>query len=244
MEQKKLYEHWNKIFLHQQYDFRSRNLNKLVLSLISKDKNVKILDIGCGTCGLTIFLKNNGYVNITSVDSSREMIEMSKRLLKKNKINHKNIYHKSINVLAKEKNKFDYIICLDVLEHIENDKQAFKNLLKILDKKGNLIISVPAIPALYGPKDTKVGHYRRYSKKMLENLINQDNLKVKLIRYWNFIGVIPTYLSLKLKTKAIDEKFRYQDNSLKNKILSTWFSIVENHIKPPIRLSLITKLSF
>jgi len=244
MEQKKLYEHWNKIFLHQQYDFRSRNLNKLVLSLISKDKNVKILDIGCGTCGLTIFLKNNGYVNITSVDSSREMIEMSKRLLKKNKINHKNIYHKSINVLAKEKNKFDYIICLDVLEHIENDKQAFKNLLKILDKKGNLIISVPAIPALYGPKDTKVGHYRRYSKKMLENLINQDNLKVKLIRYWNFIGVIPTYLSLKLKTKAIDEKFRYQDNSLKNKILSTWFSIVENHIKPPIGLSLITKLSF
>jgi len=183
-------------------------------------------------------------VNITSVDSSREMIEMSKRLLKKNKINHKNIYHKSINVLAKEKNKFDYIICLDVLEHIENDKQAFKNLLKILDKKGNLIISVPAIPALYGPKDTKVGHYRRYSKKMLENLINQDNLKVKLIRYWNFIGVIPTYLSLKLKTKAIDEKFRYQDNSLKNKILSTWFSIVENHIKPPIGLSLITKLSF
>jgi len=118
MEQKKLYEHWNKIFLHQQYDFRSRNLNKLVLSLISKDKNVKILDIGCGTCGLTIFLKNNGYVNITSVYSSREMIEMSKRLLKKNKINHKNIYHKSINVLAKEKNKFDYIICLDVLEHI------------------------------------------------------------------------------------------------------------------------------
>jgi len=79
---------------------------------------------------------------------------------------------------------------------------------------------------------------------MLENLINQDNLKVKLIRYWNFIGVIPTYLSLKLKTKAIDEKFRYQDNSLKNKILSTWFSIVENHIKPPIGLSLITKLSF
>ena len=55
--------------------------------------------------------------------------------------------------------KFDVVICLEVLEHVEDDCALLKDLLK---HGKRLLISVPAKQKLFDASDEAVGHYRRY----------------------------------------------------------------------------------
>jgi 2-polyprenyl-3-methyl-5-hydroxy-6-metoxy-1,4-benzoquinol methylase len=62
---------------------------------------------------------------------------------------------------------FDTIIYIDVLEHIENDREELSRAIQHLREKGRLIVLSPAYPKLYSPFDKAVGHYRRYTRKTL-----------------------------------------------------------------------------
>jgi 2-polyprenyl-3-methyl-5-hydroxy-6-metoxy-1,4-benzoquinol methylase len=64
--------------------------------------------------------------------------------------------------------RFDSIIAINVLEHVENDIYALQQLHKLLKNGGMLIILVPCHKFLYNIIDKKIGHLRRYSKKDLE----------------------------------------------------------------------------
>jgi 2-polyprenyl-3-methyl-5-hydroxy-6-metoxy-1,4-benzoquinol methylase len=63
----------------------------------------------------------------------------------------------------------DTVICVNVLEHIEDDSLALANMRDLLTPGGRLILLVPAMKALYGSLDIKLGHYRRYEKDELVN---------------------------------------------------------------------------
>ena len=63
----------------------------------------------------------------------------------------------------------DVIVAADVLEHIENDLDAFKCICNLLKDGGNILISVPAMQSMFSYRDEKIGHYRRYSKPMILN---------------------------------------------------------------------------
>jgi ubiquinone/menaquinone biosynthesis C-methylase UbiE len=85
------------------------------------------------------------------------------------------------------KNKFDTILYIDVLEHIENDSEELKIALKLLKVGGALIILSPAHNYLYSQFDKKIGHYRRYNKKELSEIIPSDML-IKQMQYMDSIG--------------------------------------------------------
>ena len=64
--------------------------------------------------------------------------------------------------------RFDTIVCVNVLEHIEDDVkalQAFRDI--VTPANGHVLIFVPAVQAAYGPLDAELGHHRRYSKRSL-----------------------------------------------------------------------------
>ncbi len=65
---------------------------------------------------------------------------------------------------------FDTILYIDVLEHIEEDRQEFEDAVKRLSPGGRIIILVPAYPILFSDFDKAIGHYRRYTRKTLFNL--------------------------------------------------------------------------
>ena len=80
--------------------------------------------------------------------------------------------------------KFDLIICSEVLEHLKNDYFTVRKLVRLLNNKGKIIVSVPSTNAplfkiqLTEHFDIKVGHLRRYSVNSLRDLIKRNNLKV------------------------------------------------------------------
>ena len=59
----------------------------------------------------------------------------------------------------------DSCVCLNVLEHIEDDRRALENMASVLTPSGVIVLLVPASNALYGPIDRNLGHFRRYTRK-------------------------------------------------------------------------------
>ena len=234
-----LVNHLNSVHKYEKTDFRWHNLRKVAKKYVV---GKYILDAGCGTGHTTLELLNEGY-DVTAIDISQELVNFTQRIIKEN--NYMGDVHTLDLTNAKVfgENKFDTIVCLDVLEHIRDDELVIRNLCYILKKGGHLIVSVPALRFLYGSRDKKIGHYRRYGRGVLIEKLKTSGFDIVDLRYWNFFGVLPFLFSEKVLHKWIYDDFRYSRGSsfsiALNTILGWWFSNIENNVRLPIGLSLI-----
>jgi glycosyltransferase involved in cell wall biosynthesis len=96
---------------------------------------------------------------------------------------------------------YDTIICLNVLEHIENDVEALRNMYRLLKKKGKLVLYVPANPRLYCDIDRGVGHHRRYVERELTGKMKQAGFHVAHSRHHNILGAIGWWVNGKVLGK-------------------------------------------
>jgi 2-polyprenyl-3-methyl-5-hydroxy-6-metoxy-1,4-benzoquinol methylase len=94
---------------------------------------------------------------------------------------------------------FDSIFSLNVVEHIYDDNLAIKNAKKLLKKEGHLIILVPSYQGLYNGLDKDLDHYRRYNKKTLSALFDNNDLNIIQKQYFNFMGIFAWLISGKLQ---------------------------------------------
>ncbi|MDR3634914.1 MAG: class I SAM-dependent methyltransferase [Isosphaeraceae bacterium] len=77
------------------------------------------------------------------------------------------------------------VLLLDVIEHVPNPVNVLKNAAETLGPDGAIIVTVPAIPALFGPWDRMLGHYRRYSARLLRAHAREAGLQVVWLSHWN-----------------------------------------------------------
>src|SRR5690349_12922370 len=123
---------------------------KLILDLM-KEYNVSteqsILEIGCGWGELINELNAKGFSHTSGFDISDEAVAhcQSRGL--------RNIVKMDVTKMKYEDNSFDLIIASDVLEHVENEQQALKEIHRILKEDGLFIIMVPALNLLWGEHD-------------------------------------------------------------------------------------------
>lgn len=82
----------------------------------------------------------------------------------------------------------------DVLEHIENDLEALRNLWRILPLGGRLYLTVPAHGALWSKEDDVAGHYRRYGAGSVSRVLRQAGFEVEFVSYFFSILVAPIFL--------------------------------------------------
>jgi glycosyltransferase involved in cell wall biosynthesis len=90
---------------------------------------------------------------------------------------------------------FDTVICLNVVEHLADDRGALLNIRSVLDANGRAIILVPCGPSLYGTLDEVLGHHRRYTRKTLEELVVKADLKLEQMLEFNRMGVVAWWLN-------------------------------------------------
>lgn len=85
--------------------------------------------------------------------------------------------------------RFDAILYVDVIEHIEDSTAELHHAFDRLEPNGHLIILVPAFPFLYSAFDRECGHYRRYTK---QQLLSELPAKAEIIRmrYLDSIGMV------------------------------------------------------
>ena len=100
--------------------------------------------------------------------------------------------------------KIDTIVCMNVLEHIEDDASTLRDFASVLPAGGRLALVVPAMKALYGTLDVHLKHYRRYEKADLERIVKAAGFEVEKIRFLNRPGVLGWWLNSKvLKRKVL-----------------------------------------
>ena len=218
------------------YDFRNANLYQLILRYL---KGQSLLDIGCGPGHFIYLAKQCGY-HATGIEPDDSLIRLAKKLYPTDRLN---IKWGSAEDLSLEKT-VDNITMIDVLEHIKQDKEILSRLSKHLSSSGRIILVVPSHPSLYGLRDHSVGHYRRYTKSQLRELLSNCGMNIVKLRHWNALGVIPFYISEKVLRRPLHTKIRNTKkqkglNSLLAKSLFIWFKFVEGHINFRFGLSLI-----
>jgi len=86
----------------------------------------------------------------------------------------------------------DYIYTLNVLEHIEDDVTALRELGQKLSRGGRILIYVPAFKILFSSMDRRVGHHRRYTLPGLRTAVEAAGLSVEQGRYADCLGFFAT----------------------------------------------------
>lgn len=96
---------------------------------------------------------------------------------------------------------FDTVVCLNVVEHIEDDAGTLTNIRKTLQPKGRAIILVPNGPGLFGSLDRVLGHYRRYTREQLLGVCEKAGFSVEQILKFNRIGAPGWWLNGRILKK-------------------------------------------
>ena len=92
---------------------------------------------------------------------------------------------------------FDHAVCLNVLEHLEDDAAALARIGEALRPGGALLLLVPAHPALYGPMDAHAGHFRRYTRRDLAGKLARAGFASRLA-YFNPLGGLGWWVNARL----------------------------------------------
>ncbi len=131
------------------------NYNRFIADLIEKhSRGDTVLDFGAGNGTFARLLQKRGH----TVSCLEPDAELRSRL--------QDDGFKTYDSLSNTTDHFDTIYSINVLEHIENDREAVATILNALKPHGIFIAYVPAFMALYSSVDKKIGHHRRYT---LEN---------------------------------------------------------------------------
>jgi glycosyltransferase involved in cell wall biosynthesis len=91
--------------------------------------------------------------------------------------------------------EFDTVVCLNVVEHVEDDLSTMKNIWNVLGDGGRAIILVPCGPGLYGTLDEVLGHCRRYTEDQLVGVAQQAGFRVEKMLKFNRPGVVAWWLN-------------------------------------------------
>jgi SAM-dependent methyltransferase len=96
----------------------------------------------------------------------------------------------------------DTVICSNVLEHVEDDRKALQNLHGILAENGRLVLLVPYSMALYCEYDRLLGHYRRYTRRGLRQVLEENHFVVRRMFLFNFFGGIGWFVTGKILKRS------------------------------------------
>ena len=163
---------------HWWYRARRDILSDLIARQISLPADARILEIGCGTGHNLAMLGHFGRVDAIEVDGAARDVA-SRRLGRA-------VMNAPLPALAGvEAGTYDLIAILDVLEHVEEDRDALIGMASKLKPGGRILITVPAHPWMWSAHDVVNHHKRRYTRGTLKAVVGEAGLKLEMLSWFN-----------------------------------------------------------
>jgi SAM-dependent methyltransferase len=180
------------------------NYNRSIYGMLLPYLESPILEIGCGTGNLTQYLAPHG--RLLAADVKKEYLDQARKRLKgvpgsEGVLFRRLNLERSLPSLKAFKPKT--LICVNVLEHLQEDGRILDQCRNLLPPEGRLLLFVPALPFLYGSMDRSYGHYRRYSRRALELKMTRAGFRVDYCRYLNLLGIFGWWLNGKILKRRI-----------------------------------------
>jgi SAM-dependent methyltransferase len=164
-----------------------RVLHELTHSAIRKqfgsDTSISILDLGCGTGGLMLYLRDNGYQNVQGVDISEDAI----RFCKDRQLTAKVGDMKDLTQLV-EVDSIDVLVSNDTLYFVPEGlrHEYMTTAFSRLRPSGLLVFNLPAMQMFRGMHDRSVGITKRFNLSEVKSIIDNIGFKSYSIRFWPF----------------------------------------------------------
>jgi len=156
----------------------------------------EVLEVGAGIGANTKLLADLSYHRWTSLEPDAALASQ----IEKQSQRHRILTSTIAGLPAEE--RFDTILYIDVLEHIEGDREEMRGAAAHLRPGGHLIVLAPAHPFLYTPFDSAIGHFRRYTRASLQ-AVAPGNLRAIRIVYLDSAGMLASAANRMLLKSAM-----------------------------------------
>jgi len=193
----------------------ARNFNAWMADTIRPYVGQRVFEIGAGIGNLTHALIPRRTLYIATDIDEEHLARMATRFQHRQNFLIRHCDLTNSDHFTGLDDEMDSVICLNVVEHVENDVEALRNIRVALRTGGRAIILVPHGQRIYGSLDRALGHYRRYSNAELKQKMEAAGLKVETIIEFNRISMPGWYISgrilkstaLSPRTMAIFDRF-------------------------------------
>jgi len=195
-------------------------IRNIMDSLYPQAKDLRILDVGCGTGYITRMLGQYG--DVTGLDMADIALEFCAR----NGV--ASVKKGSIGNIPFEDNQFDLVCALDILYHkaVENDEEAIREVCRVLKPGGRVIITTSAMQCLFGKNDIVQHGARRHSRNELRQKCARVGLLHERSSYYTVAFFPLVYLVRKIQDmRNIEPKSDIDEeiNPMVNAICFWWF---------------------
>lgn len=211
----------------------AKNYNKWIVEQFLHHIKTPLLEVGSGTGNISAFFSQKKNVTISDIDKG--LVENLKKKFSKQT----SFIIKKIDIsgpIAKDEiNKYQSIIGINVLEHIQDDRKALSNIHRMLKKNGKILLLVPAKKIAYTRLDKSIGHFRRYEKNELKEKLEDAGFSIERLYFFNFVGLFSWTIRDKIERGHHMKPYQV---ALFDKIVPL-LKKVENIIKPFVGISLI-----
>lgn len=169
-----------------------RALFSQIIETFNLPQDAAVLDIGTSTGTNLRMLRNLGFTEVTGLDRSPEAIRFcSAKGLGE-------VLLGDICDLPFRDATFNLVLATDIVEHVDDDLQAMKEIRRVLKANGRLLLTVPTFPLLWGLQDDVSQHRRRYKMKELLAKLRAAGLRPLQHFHFNYLLFFPILVARRL----------------------------------------------
>ncbi len=173
---------------HWWYRGRRTVLDGVIVGL-ELPPGARILDAGCGSGRNMVELARSG--TVTGVELSETSVALARER------DAGEVIAGSVLEMPFADDSFDLAVSLDVIEHLEDDLAALRELRRTVAPGGALLIMVPAYQWLWSGHDEINHHHRRYTRRSLQRVAEQAGWKQLRTTYFNSL-LLPAAILLRV----------------------------------------------
>ncbi|MBK9175616.1 MAG: class I SAM-dependent methyltransferase [Flavobacteriales bacterium] len=167
----------------------ARNWKRYFSGVLRPCVRGQVLDVGCGIGANAEHLVNERVSAYTFLEPDQALLDRVPPFTSQPVLGAAERIHGTTAQLTGR--RFDTILYIDVIEHIEDSSAELQRAYALLQPGGHLLILVPAFNFLFSEFDRAIGHFRRYDKRMLRSELPSP-LEVIDLRYLDSAGLLPS----------------------------------------------------
>jgi SAM-dependent methyltransferase len=166
-----------------------RSVLERIIDDLRLPARARILDAGCGSGRNMVALARHGVVTGVELSQTSAARAAERRVGE--------VIEGSVLSMPLESASFDLAVCLDVIEHLEDDLAALRELRRVIAPGGALLVTVPAYQWLWSGHDVVNHHHRRYTRRSLRRVAEQAGWETVRTTYFNSL-LLPVAIVLRV----------------------------------------------